>query len=988
MRACAWPPLVAALVAVACAAHCPNNCTYPRGVCDGSACRCFCLGEDVCFSPPDCLGEYDPNSNTDYIDCHGGLWGGDISRRNAVPATEEEPEQPTAVADSLILPGYVSRQTRYTDRYCICPEGWTGNDCSVCMSNSSCRNRNYVYYETNSSLMCDNSVYIYQEKYFSCLITTPEVQNLLQGNGSCMLSCVFPNPAVAQEDPISNGTCYIYLGVDPKGPPLVFNCTHTECTRTIDVTGLQTVACAHTACNGSDYIDAIEDLVTHATGAMRFTCHVDGSCSYWQENLEAVVPQVDGICLSGECYLGWPPKPPLPPRFTEGQIATFFSCIGVAVFVVFVAIALFVEHQLVKRVSFTELDKYPSTLSFRDVSCTIPMRISFAESGKVGWVTKSILDGVSGVCHPGQLTAIIGASGSGKTTLLDILAGRKNTGKVSGEVLVNGQRRGKDFRRVSGYVTQDDVMLGTQTCREHLEFAANLRLPPSLSYKEKMARVAQVLAELELVQLADSFVGTAHARGISGGEKKRLNIATELMIAPSIIFLDEPTSGLDSGTAFSLVQTLKHIAQSKRRNVIMSVHQPSSSIFELFDQVLVLAHGHAAYFGSAADMVDHFTSRGFPCPTHHNPADFVIDLVKSEDNVNRLLGDGDDTRVVGSPPLMPSNSAAEKEEEQPLLGKPSAECAIRVGVDEDAASSLSVNTDEKSIYQTHVKHYSSSFVVQFYYLSKRTFLHVLRDPFLVRCTYLLYLAVSLILGLLYWQMSNDLEHGGIQDRFGVIFFLICLISFGSVTSIDLFFTERQLFLRERANGYYRTSAYFFSKALCDLIPQRVIPPAMVACIIYHMVGLRCDELYHFLLFVLVLLLVSVVATTICLCVSSVINSVATGNFLMILLLFYSLLFGGFIVMKSAMPKYVHWLTYASFMNYGFEALSVSEFDGQYINFNPSGYSSTPINGRELLDNMGIDSSNMLMDVYLLSGMAGGFTVLGYLLLKFYVKERR
>lgn len=164
---------------------------------------------------------------------------------------------------------------------------------------------------------------------------------------------------------------------------------------------------------------------------------------------------------------------------------------------------------------------------------------------------------------PSTITGILGPSGAGKSSLLDILAGRKRSGEgravghVSLTVDGRGRRRRRnggsgtssgsdprEIRRVAGYVPQEYVLPGTLSCYEHLMFHARLRMPRSATHAERRARALLVLAELGLSRVADSRVGDERRRGLSGGEKKRLSIAAELMARPPLLFLDEPTTGL------------------------------------------------------------------------------------------------------------------------------------------------------------------------------------------------------------------------------------------------------------------------------------------------------------------------------------------------------------------------------------------------------------------------------------------------------------
>jgi ABC-type multidrug transport system ATPase subunit len=123
------------------------------------------------------------------------------------------------------------------------------------------------------------------------------------------------------------------------------------------------------------------------------------------------------------------------------------------------------------------------------------------------------------------------------------------------------------FRRISGYVDQEDIHLPNLTVRETLEFSAAVRLPEAIGDEEKKNKVVSVMKQLGLLHIADSRVGDALRRGISGGEKKRLSIAVELVTDPAVLFIDEPTSGLDSYNALQVVQTLANLAKESKKTV-------------------------------------------------------------------------------------------------------------------------------------------------------------------------------------------------------------------------------------------------------------------------------------------------------------------------------------------------------------------------------------------------------------------------------------
>jgi ABC-type multidrug transport system ATPase subunit/ABC-type multidrug transport system permease subunit len=244
--------------------------------------------------------------------------------------------------------------------------------------------------------------------------------------------------------------------------------------------------------------------------------------------------------------------------------------------------------------------------------------------------TAELLHGISGIARPGEFCAILGGSGAGKTTLLNALAGRSAVPISEGSILFNGRPRTHGTRRLIGYVMQDDVFFGNLTVGQTLQFTADIRLPRSMSAEEKRERVDEVLRFLNLSKAKDTIIGDQQFRkGVSGGERKRTNIAETLLTNPSLLLLDEPTSGLDSTTALAVVRLLKDLAISEGRTVIATIHQPSSIMWAEFDKVLLLAEGSVVYFGPAKDATRYFERQGFQLPYGYNPADYLLDLLVS-----------------------------------------------------------------------------------------------------------------------------------------------------------------------------------------------------------------------------------------------------------------------------------------------------------------------------------------------------------------------
>ena len=269
--------------------------------------------------------------------------------------------------------------------------------------------------------------------------------------------------------------------------------------------------------------------------------------------------------------------------------------------------------------------------------------------------SKLVVDKVSGEVPAATMTAVMGPSGAGKTSFMNVLCDRAGYGNVSGELTLNGKPdRISNHRDIMGFVPQDDIVHEDLTVRENLLYAAILRLPlptttnnSSTKSKNRWCRqsrtcsvlqpssrkeyydeyVDRVLEMLQLGHIQHSIVGSVEKRGISGGQKKRVNIGLELVADPDVLFLDEPTSGLDSTSAEIILAALKELSRLGR-TIIMVIHQPRYSIFSSMDNVIFLGPGgKTVYSGNPVDATDYFEMLGFISPPGVNRADYMMDII-------------------------------------------------------------------------------------------------------------------------------------------------------------------------------------------------------------------------------------------------------------------------------------------------------------------------------------------------------------------------
>ncbi|XP_020574392.1 ABC transporter G family member 6-like [Phalaenopsis equestris] len=273
----------------------------------------------------------------------------------------------------------------------------------------------------------------------------------------------------------------------------------------------------------------------------------------------------------------------------------------------------------------------PFVLAFSDLSYSVKVskKLSFLRRGNGEFSnTRMLLDNISGEAKEGEILAVLGASGSGKSTLIDALANRISKESLRGSISLNGEPLdSKLLKVISAYVMQDDLLYPMLTVQETLMFAAEFRLPRTLSKSKKKSRVQTLIDQLGLRRAAKTIIGDEGHRGVSGGERRRVSIGTDIIHDPIILFLDEPTSGLDSTSAYMVVQVLKRIAESGSI-VIMSIHQPSYRILGLLDRLLFLSRGQTVFSGTPNTLPHYFAEFGKPIPENENRTEYALDVIR------------------------------------------------------------------------------------------------------------------------------------------------------------------------------------------------------------------------------------------------------------------------------------------------------------------------------------------------------------------------
>ncbi|KAJ0081904.1 hypothetical protein Patl1_10821 [Pistacia atlantica] len=584
------------------------------------------------------------------------------------------------------------------------------------------------------------------------------------------------------------------------------------------------------------------------------------------------------------------------------------------------------------------------TLKFEDVEHKIKSKTGrFFGSRNAKSEEKMILKGVSGAVSPGELLAILGPSGSGKTTLLTALGGRLD-GDTKGTITYNGKPFSATIKRRTGFVTQINALHPHLTVNETLVFTALLRLPNSLTEKEKILHAEAVLNQLSLTWCKDTIIGGRFVKGISGGEQRRVSIGQELLINPSLLFLDEPTSGLDSTIARQILSSLWKLAKGGR-TILMSIHQPSSSLFYMFNKVMLLSEGNSLYFGKGEEVMNYFASVGFVPSVAMNPSDFLLDLASGV-----VSGDRKEDREAVKQILVSAYQSNLSEK-------------LKAEFQDMGNQSLKGSENKK------IGKWNTSWWQQFVVLLRRDLVERRHDSFswLKICQVLF---LSVITGTLWWQSSTD----NIQDHVGLLFFYSRFVGFYSFfQALRTFPIERMMIEKERASGMYRLSSYFMARTIGD-IPMELTLPTLFVTLTYWMGGLKPTAL-SFIYTLLVSLYSALVAQSLGLAIGAVVMEQMMANTIAVTVVLIFMLAGGFLVQD--IPIFLSWIQYISLAYFSYKLLLAVQYNGDET-YNCAPNVTCLVRNYTRIKAIGLDHS--LLSVIALTIMFLGFRFIAYIAL--------
>ncbi|XP_077438028.1 ATP-binding cassette sub-family G member 5 [Vanacampus margaritifer] len=589
--------------------------------------------------------------------------------------------------------------------------------------------------------------------------------------------------------------------------------------------------------------------------------------------------------------------------------------------------------------------------------CLSASNITYTVSERVGpwwdlpsyrkrW-TRQILNDVSFHVDSGQIMGILGNSGSGKTTLLDAISGRiGNSGTLSGDVFVNGRKLAREeYRDCFSYVLQSDNLLSYLTVEETLTYTAQLALRKH-SAKAIQSKVSAAMAELSLSHVARSVIGGRVFPGISGGERRRVSIASQLLQDPRVILLDEPTTGLDSMTANQIVVLLAQLAR-KNRIVVVTIHQPRSELFtiwngmedkhstaknacfggsfaleevmvlflslQVFSRIALMSRGELVFCGQPDEMVDFFSRCGYECPEYCNPFDIFVDLT----SVDTRSGE----REAATFSRMHGMTCAYQKSD--ILARMLARTQQSLRAPQKAAVPFKSKESPAGADKLAV-------------LLRRTMRNLSRDRMGVLMRLLQNLIYGLFVAFFVMRLDDDVAKGAVQDRIGIIYQCIGASPYtGMLNAVALFPALRAIGDQESQDGLYSKWQMFLAYVF-HILPFSVLSVLVFTSFLYWTVGMH-PETWRFACFTAVVTVPHITGELLTVVLLGVVQDPNMVNTGVALLNIAGILVGsGFLRSTAQMPTVFQWLSYLTFQKYSCELLIVTEFHGLRFACNQSG----------------------------------------------------
>ncbi|XP_016954942.1 ATP-binding cassette sub-family G member 1 [Drosophila biarmipes] len=582
---------------------------------------------------------------------------------------------------------------------------------------------------------------------------------------------------------------------------------------------------------------------------------------------------------------------------------------------------------------------------------------------------KSVLKGITGTFKSGELTAIMGPSGAGKSSLMNILTGLTKTG-VSGKIEI-----GK-ARKLCGYIMQDDHFFPYFTVEETMLMAATLKISNKcVSLKEKRTLIDYLLNSLKLTKTRQT-----KCSNLSGGQKKRLSIALELIDNPSVLFLDEPTTGLDSSSSFDTIQLLRGLA-NEGRTIVCTIHQPSTNIYNLFNLIYVLSAGRCTYQGTPQNTVMFLSSVGLECPPYHNPADFLLECANGDygDQTENLAEAAKDNRWRYDQQLMQGETAELPSETQ----------VAKFNESQSAPGQAQVQVQKIEIQHMEsskdlAKHtYPPTETARLWLLIGRCHLQFFRDWTLTYLKLGIHILCSILIGLFFGDSGSNATKQ--ISNVGMIMIHCVYLWYTTIMpGILRYPAEIEIIRKETFNNWYKLRTYYLATIITST-PVHIIFSTVYITIGYLMTD-QPVEMDRFVKYLLSAVVVTICADGLGVFLGTVLNPV-NGTFVGAVSTSCMLMFSGFLILLNHIPAAMKFMAYISPLRYALENMVISLYGNQrgQLICPPTEFYCHFKNAVTVLNQFGMEGGDFGHNILMILIQIAIFKVLAYFTLKHKIK---
>ncbi|RVW60269.1 ABC transporter G family member 11 [Vitis vinifera] len=376
---------------------------------------------------------------------------------------------------------------------------------------------------------------------------------------------------------------------------------------------------------------------------------------------------------------------------------------------------------------------------------------------------------------------------------------------------------------------------------EAVNYSAQLQLPDSMPRSEKKERAETAIREMGLQDAINTRIGGWGVKGISGGQKRRVSICIEILTQPKLLFLDEPTSRLDSATSYYVMSRIAGLDQLHGRTIITSIHQTSSEVFALFDNLCLLSSGRTVYFGAAHAANEFFSSNGFPCPTLQNPPDHFLKTINKdfEEDIDQGF------------------SGKQKKQSISLLRH---------------TNHLAVTWVFQEGGALQKKRSHAGFINQSLVLTRKSCVNMYRDLGYYWLRLAIYITLAFALGTIFYDLG--FTSSSTQDRGAMLMYIASFLTFMSIGGFPSYVEDMKVFGRERLNGHFGPTAFVVGNTESS-VPYLLLISLIPGVIAYYLTGLQ-KGFDHFIYFSMVLFTCMMLVESLMMIVASIVPNFLLG----------------------------------------------------------------------------------------------------------------